>query len=374
VCTRCVRFCDEIAGTGELCVVNRGDRNVVDTFPGIPIDNPLSLNVVDICPVGALIDKNFLYAARVWFAKETPTVCASCSRGCNGRITALDDDIKRFVARPNPEVNKFWMCDEGRMNVRYVAGRSRLKAGRGTARELGAAARAVVQKHGAGSVAGIVSSYQTVEELWLFKKLMAALQATCVGVLTLSQGERRTFGGGFTIEPDRTPDRAFAEMLFAEGVKEGVARVASEIAAGRVKGLVLVNGIPSFPWPGELVSALDRLEFLGVIDLESGPAAAKAHVLLPAAAWAEKDGTFVNLQRRVQRIRRAVAPPPAARPESELLQTALVELGVGERVLSAEGVFREVVRSLPEFGGLDYGRVGMLGAPLAAAAPAEVAK
>ncbi len=361
-CSRCVRFCDEISGTGELALVNRGDRCVVDVFPGVPIDNPLSLNVVDVCPVGALIDKNFMYTARVWFAQDTETVCASCSRGCNASATALDGEVKRLAARENLDVNRYWMCDEGRLNTRYVASERRLRAARGTAAELGAAASAIAQEHGPGSVAGIVSTYQTIEEIHLFRRLMTALSAESVGVLTQSRGERQQFKGGFVIEADRTPNRAFAETALGPGVvAEGVAKVVADIESGKVKGLLLVNGIPDFVPPPALVAAADRLQFLAVIDILDGPLARKAHVLLPGAAWAEKDGTFMNVDRRVQRIRRAVAAPGAARPEVELLQAALVELKVRERVVSAEGVFREAAAEHAALAGLDYGKVGSKG-------------
>ncbi len=362
-CSRCVRFCEEISGTGELALVSRGDKSVVDTFPGIPIDNPLSLNVVDICPVGALIDKNFMYTARVWFAEETKTVCASCSRGCNTTITALDGDVKRLVARENPDVNKYWMCDEGRLNFRYVASDRRLNTVRGSAAELGAAASALAQQHGPGSFAGLVSTYQTIEELHLFRQLMTALSAETVGVLSLTRGERQTFPGGFVIEADRTPNRAFAEIAFGpETVAVGANRVIAGIHDGRIKGLVLVNGIPDFTYPPALVEAVEKLDFLAVIDILRNPIADRAHVLLPGVTWAEKDGTFMNVDGHVQRIRRAVAPPACARPELELLQMALVELKVRERVISAEGVFREAAAEFPVLSWLDYKKIGTKGA------------
>ncbi|MBI2932304.1 MAG: (2Fe-2S)-binding protein [Planctomycetes bacterium] len=364
-CSRCVRFCNEISGTGELALVNRGDRSVVDVFPGVPIDNPLSLNVVDICPVGALIDKNFLYSARVWFAQETETVCASCSRGCSSLLTTLDGVIKRHIARENPDTNKYWMCDEGRLNVRYVSSDKRLKVARGTAGELGAAAQTIVRKHGSGSVAGLVSSYQTIEEIFLFKKLMMALKADSVGVLTQSRGERRTFPGGFVIEADKTPNRAFAEMaLGPEAVAQGAGRVVADILAGKVRGLMLLNGIPDFAFPTDLLTAAEKLDFLGVMDIAQSPLSDKAHVLLPGAAWAEKDGTFLNVDRRVQRIRRALPPPGAARPEVELLQRALIELRARERLVSAEGVFREVTKEFAGFSDFDYTDVGVKGVAL----------
>jgi len=373
VCTRCVRFTDEISGSGELCVVNRGDHSVVDVFPGVPIDNPLSLNVVDICPVGALIDKNFLFAARVWFAQETKTACGSCSRGCNATVTALDGQIKRIVARANPDVNKFWMCDEGRLNHKFVRSEKRLTVAVGTARELASAAKAVVAKHGAGSLGGIVSAWNTVEEMFLFRQLMAALKARYPGMLTLTRGERQTFPGGFVIENDRTPNRAGGSILFgAAAADAGLAGVISAVQSGQLRGLIVLNGIPDFAFPEPLVAAARKLEFLAVIDILKSPLSHLAHVVLPGAAWAEKDGTFVNVDRRAQRIRRAVAPPGAAASEIEALQNALVELGARERVLSAEGVFREVAKEVREFAGLDYGRLGLKGAPLVraeAAAP-----
>ena len=371
VCTRCVRFTDEVSGTGELCVVNRGDHSVVDVFPGVPIDNQLSLNVVDICPVGALIDKNFLFAARVWFAKQTKTVCGSCSRGCNATVTALDEQVKRIIARPNADVNQYWMCDEGRLNHAFVRSEKRLTSARGTARELAAAANAIVAKYGPESVGGLVSAWNTIEEMFLFRGLMAALKARYPGLLTLTKGERQKFPGGFTIEPDKTPNRAGGEILFgAESAGVGLEGVISAAQSGKLKGLIVLNGIPNFEFPEPLVKAAEKLEFLAVLDILSSPLTEKAHVVLPGAAWAEKDGTFVNFQRRAQRIRRAVKPPGAAAPEIEAIQNALVDLQARERVVSAEGVFREVAKEVREFAGLDYGRIGFQGAPLAGAGAA----
>jgi NADH-quinone oxidoreductase subunit G len=349
VCTRCVRFCEEITGTGELCVIERGDRSVVDVFPGIPIDNPLSLNVVDLCPVGALIDKNFMYQARVWFTQRTESICASCSRGCNVDVTVLDNEIKRLQPRPNAEVNQYWMCDEGRLNTRYVASDRRLVRGTGSARE-------VVESGRKMRFAGILSSYATIEEMFLFKKLMEAFKAGPIGVLVLSRGEPQKFPSGFTIEADKTPNRAYAARLFGEeAIATGVQRAVQELQAGTTQGLLLMNGIPDFPLPADLVDAARKAQFLALSDLLQGPLVEAAHVILPGTAWAEKDGTFMNFQGRVQRIRRAVEPPVAARPETQWLQEALVALGARTAVTSVEGVFRE---AMP---GYDYGKIGHQG-------------
>ncbi|MBI2900296.1 MAG: (2Fe-2S)-binding protein [Planctomycetes bacterium] len=337
-CTRCVRFCEEVAGTGELCLVNRGDHSVVDVFPTIPIDNPVSLNVVDLCPVGALIDRNFLYQARVWFARETESVCASCARGCNVKITALDNRIKRMVPRVNADVNTWWMCDEGRLNTRYLADDRRLTASKGSARDLDAAARK-------GNFGIVLSTYQTIEEMWLVKRLAEAWKAP-VGFLTLTRGERKKFGG-LVIEPDKTPNRRFAEKLFGE---------LKPVPAG-CKGLFVLNGIPELEGPPELMAAANGAEFLAVSDLRKGPLVEKAQVVLPACAWAEKDGTFMNVDGRVQRIRKAIEPPAAVRAEVAWLQEAL-----GTEPLSAEGVFLQAAKEVPALAGLDYGKLGNQGA------------
>ncbi|MBI4564875.1 MAG: (2Fe-2S)-binding protein [Planctomycetes bacterium] len=365
VCTRCVRFCEEISGTGELCVVNRGDHAVVDVFPGVPIDNPLSLNVVDICPVGALIDKNFLYSARVWFAQETKTVCATCSRGCNALVTSLDGRIKRIVARPNAAVNQYWMCDEGRRNFEYVASKRRLDSRRGTFEEMTSAARAIVKRYGSGSVGGVVSTYQTVEEMHLFAKLMKALEAPAPGILTAERGARQVFPGGFVIEADKTPNRAFAVRLWGEAsVQDGLARVVTDIDGGRIKGLIVLNGIPHPPWPQAFLAAMEKLEFLAVIDILQSPVSDRASVVLPGTAWAEKDGVFVNVDRRAQRIHCVVPPPAGARLEVDTLQMALVALGARQAVVSAETVFGECAREYSEFAGLDYAKLGEHGVGL----------
>jgi NADH-quinone oxidoreductase subunit G len=349
VCTRCVRFCEEVAGTAELCVVNRGDRSVVDVFPGIPIDNPLSLNVVDICPVGALIDKNFMYSARVWFTKKQDTVCASCSRGCNAEATVHENEIKRLVPRPNLDVNQYWMCDEGRLNTGYVTSPRRLLKGAGSGREVGEAGKTL-------KFAVVVSTYATVEELWLVKKLADALKAVQVGFLTLTRGQTQVFPGGFRIEADKTPNRAYAERLFgAEAVAAGWMPAAQAVLRGEANALLVLNGIPDVPPPPELVDAAKKAEFVAVCDILKNPIGEFAHVILPAATWAEKDGTFMNVDGRLQRIRRAVEPPVTARPESEWIQEALVALGERAGAVSAEGVFRE---AFPE---LDYGKVGAQG-------------
>jgi NADH-quinone oxidoreductase subunit G len=276
-------------------------------------------------------------------------VCASCSRGCNIDFTVLDNDIKRLQPRPNADVNQYWMCDEGRLNTAYVASDRRLLRATGSAQELAETGRTL-------KFAGILSTYSTIEEMHLFKQVMDALKAGPIGFLTLTRGQTQKFPGGFVIEADKTPNRAYAAKLFGEAaVAGGIASVVQELQAGTVQGLLLMNGIPDAPLPADLVDAAKKAQFLAVSDILQNPLTEFAHVVIPGTTWAEKDGSFMNIDGRVQRIRKAVEPPVIARTESQWLQDVLVALKARPAVVSTEGVFRE---ALPD---LTYGKIGSLG-------------
>jgi NADH-quinone oxidoreductase subunit G len=126
-CTRCIRFCDEVSKTGELGLFERGGHAIIGAFPGRPLDNAYSGNTVDICPVGALTWRPFRFRARVWFLKDTPSVCAGCARGCNVNLATYDGRIHRITPRLNEEVNSYWMCDFGRQSHEPLYARPRLE-------------------------------------------------------------------------------------------------------------------------------------------------------------------------------------------------------------------------------------------------------
>lgn len=378
VCTRCVRFCDEVAGTGELGVVNRGDHSEIDVFPGLPLENPLSGNVVDICPVGALLNRDFLYQARVWFMKTTDSICAGCGRGCNVHIDALHDAVKRLRPRTNRAVNDWWMCDAGRLTYKTLAAPTRLREHRvrGTdgqppnfpqaveAARNGIAA--AVSRHGAAGVAAVASGFSTNEELFLFRKLMTAHGVSVAACLTRREGSDQRFRGGFAIEAEKAPNRRGAELLLGpEVVADGAARLAEAIRAGTVRALIVLHGDPRAGAPEALAPHLDRISLPLLIDVQDGPLARRAEVVLAGAGWAEKDGTMVNSAGRVQRLRKAVEPPGSARADLDLLQELLVLAGERANVLSSDGVFRELADASPAFRGLTVRSIGAMGAPVA---------
>jgi NADH-quinone oxidoreductase subunit G len=370
-CTRCVRFLEDEVGTGELSITNRGDHSVADIHPDVPVDNPMSKNIVDICPVGALIDKDFMYQARVWFAQRKDSVCTGCSRGCNIVGTTWRDEIRRIQPRHNAEVNGYWMCDAGR-DVAHVS-ENRLQEGKGTVAELTAA----LAQH-RGHVAIVGSTAHSLEELHLLKKLADATQAV-TGFFTKVKGERWVSKGGFAIETDKTPNTRGVQLLFG-GVPsvEGVVRA---IRSGGVRVVVVANQIPGLEWPADLVDALRSVQVVALADIQTSAVADLASVVIPVTCWAEKDATYMNRDGRIQRARTILPPVPAARPGDKpgtqrqthkvgdlvWLQEVLVGLRVRERVLSTDGVFREA------FPGLDHARLGANGLVFGAAEAAPSA-
>lgn len=347
-CTRCVRFCEDVAGTGELSISQRGDHSVADVHPDVPLDNPMSLNVVDICPVGALIDKNFMYQARVWFADRTESVCGGCSRGCNITLTTHNGGLKRVQPRHNDAVNGYWMCDAGRLGNAWVTGPRRLTKGRGAVGDIATALRGA-----RGKVGILASTAATVEELFLLRQLADATGAQ-VGFLTHEAGERWVSRSGFAIETDKTPNRAGAEQRFGAPLPSADAVLAA-VQSGALTHLLVVNAIPELAWSDAAVAAAKKAAWLGLADVTDGPLAAAAKVVVASAAWIEKDGTWINRDGRVQRIRAALPAPEGATADAAWLQDVLVALGARSSTISVEGVFRQ---AMP---GLDYRKVGALG-------------
>ena len=380
-CTRCIRFCDEVSGTGELGYFNRGVYNEIDVFPGARMDNRLSGNTVDICPVGALLDKSFLFKQRVWFLKSVDTVCPGCSAGCNIRADYNNERIYRLVPRQNPEVNEYWMCDDGRHGWGYVHGDDRLlfpMLGRGDAQELALwevaleAARAgferVRTEYGEGAVAGIASACLTNEEHYLFGSLFqSGLGGGPVAIRSrVSEEGDVVFKAGFTIRADKSPNARGARTVL-EGLGLSVTQ-SSEIwrgvAEGRIRALYLVGGDPLETLSDEEQAALASLDFLVIQDVQSHGWTAMADVVLPGAAFIEKEGTFTNVDGRVQRIRQGLAPAGDARPDWEILRDLNRLMGGEAPQDGVEEIMADMSNAVAAFEGMDYDVIGDGGRPL----------
>ena len=355
-CTRCVRFTDEISGTHELCLVNRGSRTEIDVFPGIPLDNPLQGNVVDICPVGCLLDKDFLFKRRVWELKEADSICPGCARGCSIRVDQADNVVQRLKPRYNPKVNDWWMCDEGRFGFKYVNDKRRIASPvvrRGLEittppwSDIPDILRFRFEEHvrerGAAKVAAMLSPFMACEEAWLLAKFIrevAPQSALAMGPIPM-EGEDQTFPAGaerprFTILKEKCPNRRGIETILSQrgGRKLTFAEFQSATVKGEFTAVWIVGGYPK-PWVDKEVATIaENVELLVVQDMFESDLMKGAAVILPACAWTERDGTFVNADGLAQSFGRATFPPEGAMRDGQYLFELAGYSGLysGERV------------------------------------------
>jgi NADH-quinone oxidoreductase subunit G len=319
LCSRCVRFCEEITGTGELGIFNRGDRAEIGTAPGVELDNNYSMNTVDICPVGALTSRDFRFQKRVWMLKAADSVCPGCATGCNVRIDHEAGRIYRLKPRYNPDVNGRWMCDKGRMEYKAVHEDNRLKdpASGGAEGGWSGVAGAVADlgaKEGFGLV--LTNPHQSLEEMFLGKTL-AGDAPVHGGLLDVDRGEKDQI----LLDSDRTPNRKGLELL-GIAQSDGAALAAAIRAAG---GPILIHGGDSAADP-QVAEALQgkKVVYLGS---HANATSALAAVVLPGAMWAEKAGTFVNRDGRLQEFKQSVARQGNAREDWRVLAELLTVCG-----------------------------------------------
>jgi len=371
LCRRCVRFCREVPGTGELCVTARGDRSIIETFPGTPLDNDYSMNVADICPVGALTTRDFRFKIRSWFLEEVEGICTGCAKGCNVYLGAAHNKVYRYTPRRNDEVNETWLCDSGRLSYQRIGAPDRLEQPlvRG---ELGvpevssvdaaiaSAAerlRGLVARKGAGVVAGIASGHASNEDLFTFARFLEALGTQNAGV-TLVEGD----ADALLREKEQAANGAGARAL---GFQDA-ATLVERIRSGGVDAVVCLGHDLLDPRYLGGPEALESLDSVIVLDSHVSALERVAHVLLPARVAAEKYATFTNAAGHVQRVTPAVEPDFDAYPEGELLARLGVALGFeGWRGdWEARGVSRSLAASNPLFAGCDWEGVGSAGRAL----------
>ncbi|NDC62612.1 MAG: ferredoxin [Planctomycetia bacterium] len=380
MCTRCVRFTREVSGTAELMVTSRGAKEEIDVFPGHPLDNKLSGNVVDLCPVGALGDKDFLYQQRVWFLKRESNVCGGCAAGCSIHTEHNQDTVYRLKPRENPHVNRWWICDEGRYGWHHLHDQSRLlSAGR---RRVGGrpddpfdavewadvVGRLRDDLKAAGRLAVAVSPMLTVEEAWMLCGIARSIDPEAflaVGHVP-RVGDDETFPGGFTIRAEKCPNRVGVEAVVAlfDPAVRGWGDLVAHVSAGGADAAWITAAYPS-PWIDEATAAaFDGLSCLVVQDLFDSPLAARASWRLPAVGFAERAGTWVNVAHRAQAFSQAIRPPAGVWPEGRLFWNMLGRRGlydpaaVRRQVAGSSAALAALAGDLPAVG-VDL-RVGQL--------------
>ena len=369
LCTRCTRFLDEVTKTGELGIFQRGDHSQIGLFPGVALDNPYSGNVADICPVGALTNKDFRFRARVWYLERTPSICPGCATGCNIDIHHRRGEMFRFRPRHNPDVNSYWMCDEGRLTYKRYQGEGRLLQPVRRVEsdwqpipwnDTTAEVRGLLA--GDSRLAAIVSAQATNEEIHLLAKVLGERGGRIAGHAWSPAGASRD---DFLIDGDKNPNTA---GLRAQGIDPAAARAVVDAAlAGELSALVLFRTDLSQICSEEEIDQLgQRLERVVSFDTHFTRSGEISDLIVPIASFAETGGTFTNRAGRVQRLAQALAPVGQSRPGWEVLGEFLSEPA---SATSAAEVFAELSNFSSVFSGMRMTDIGERGRALAAEQP-----
>ena len=366
-CTRCDRFTREITGTNEFGMFNRGHELTVDTYSDRPMTNQFQGNMADICPVGAITEKEFRFKRRVWKLKKTPSICVGCSTGCNVTIEYDKNEVFRLKPRDNPDVNRWWMCDQGRLTYKDL----NIRENR-VAHPLGKTAEgfqeiswenafsAIREKISelqptSNEVIGLVDTHASNEELYLFKKMLKEGFDSDQLFFPDLEWEQPVsdFFINSLITSDKSPNRAGARMLGLKGAKSSE-EVNSKIPNGTK--VLLVFGKP-FEDENLLSQAGNIPLVINIAAWQSGWSET-ADVTLPGRLHSEKDATYTNKAGRVQRVNTAIRAFHKTRPDWMVLCGLMELLDVDNKADSAEAVFQELSEIEKAFQGLQWESIG----------------
>jgi NADH-quinone oxidoreductase subunit G len=380
LCSRCVRFGEEVAGTADFMIAHRSDHSEIMTFDDRPIDSAYALNYTDICPVGALTSNDFRFRKRVYFLRSAKSICPECSTGCNIYSDEAEDRVYRYRPRYNDAVNDSWMCDPGRLSHARVAdlsdrlveplvrqGNRMVPIGWDEAVET--AARSL--KEMAGRVAAIGSSRMSNEDLWELSRLVRAAGGSSVDFRADESWKGvEDLIDGILIRRDPNPNTRGAMAILGLNGESGVGRILDGVAAGETGGIILCDWDPATLGErgARALEAADWVLFLGprvpaVLD--------HIDMVLPTCVHVERDGTFTNYADRVQRFWPNVSAHEASRPAWQALAAVTEALGGGTAPGSAAASFAALAAAVPAFAGLSYAAVGDQGAWLAGREKAE---
>ncbi len=374
LCTRCVRFMQDIAKSPQLIVAKRGSKNVLTTYPGRPFDNPYSLNTVDICPVGALTSKDFRFQCRAWYLESSKSVCPFCETGCNIIIQHKDGIVYRILPDKNDSVNGAFMCDYGRIFRKYIHSNDRIlspliRTGKSGVTAVTAiesydkiysriAARAsMLAKNGDVKETGVIlSPYLSVEEAYLtFKIFGEALKVNYVSLFSCEEGfDNFIVSDNYLISKNKSPDKAGIVKL---ADKMGVKLIAPEIIAGnagakKIKSVVFIG--PSFGFDGfyeKNKDELDVCDFIISLTTHFKNIAFVSDYILPFLLWAESGGHFLNKNDIIQSYLPAVSFKCKTDSPDNINSICRLAscFGVKAEYASAKAVFDEITTRLKIF-------------------------
>jgi NADH-quinone oxidoreductase subunit G len=401
-CSRCIRYCEEVVGDPQLTFVSRGEHVTIETFPGKQLDNPYSMNVIELCPVGALTSRDFRFRARVWDMSHTDSICTGCARGCNMEVWVRDNQIKRLIPRENMDVNQYWMCDYGRLETyKFVNDEeTRVKTPMMRAEDIAidteglaacdwdnAISRVIseIKNYKSEEIAFIASPFSTLEDNFVLKRFANEIAETeNIVYIPNIKGE----DDKLLLRADKTPNSTGLKFL---GIKPIDTKFLDRILNKEIKMVYMINdSIGRLERTNEIAKSIEVaiLHISNYFDQSR-----KATVIFPASTYAEINGTFVNFQNRVQRIRPAVATLEEERLPGEFSVSRLDKFGAQNdrwtkgmqynsrpvwkviaqlaKVLgndfgydSTEEVFDDIAAKVPEFAGLSYELIGTQGVPI----------
>jgi NADH-quinone oxidoreductase subunit G len=351
MCTRCVRFTREISGTSELYVDGRGNKEEIDIFPGKPCNNKLAGNVVDICPVGALLDKDFLFKQRVWLLRQAPSISPVDSGGENIYLEYNDGVVYRIKPRFNAEVNNWWISDDTRYSYKIIRDPKRIllaakkqHGGLSTTRtdeasELAMARLRALSADAPGSLYAVLSPMMSCEEAYLLGKAIRSLdpQALLVMGPVPSTGQDEVFKNPqtgkqtFVIKAEKVPNAAGIRRIMtmlggASATFEELAR-ARRPDLGKLRGGWIVGGYHS-QWVPTNLPPIFKTGFKVVQDILPSDLSDEADILLPSAVWAEKSGCWENHAGKIQAFSPAVPPPEGVVPDGQVYLSVLGQTGL----------------------------------------------
>ncbi len=365
LCTRCVRFMEDVAEEPVLNVSERGDRAYIGISPDQRLDHAWSGNVVDLCPVGSLLSKDFLHKARAWDLDKSASVCPGCTQGCNISIDTRDDNVVRIRPRPNLEVNRHFICDYGRMNYRWMNRGDRIEAplvrdgGRHVATDWDTALDRLGQlvRGTSGSAVILASGRASTESLGLVKRMVD--RADLTAVVQVPMGEEAPLGRvpNLALRRERAPNLAAAELLGYRSDWQAGLKQAS--TAGLV--LVLDTNLSEAD-EAALATVPGAVVILGTVFPEG---LRNAELVLPLTNMAEENGTYLNRDFRLQRYSQAKSQPGMARPAWWVAGEVLAGPGPSSSAPStAAEAFELLGEQWPAFAGLTYADLGYTGVVL----------
>ncbi len=388
-CSRCIRFADEVAKQPVLSFVQRGDKVTIRTFPDTTFDSEYSMNVIDICPVGALTSMDFRFKARVWEMSFTDSICPGCARGCNIKIGVMNNEVLRTEPRTNMHVNTFWMCDTGRLSTPARVNEARLdgpmvrtngQLASTTWDEAIEAAATALRNLKGSQIAVIGSAHASNEDNYVLSRLAHDVLKT--GNVDYIKHNDHTFGDDVLRVNDKSPNAIGAHTvgIAPRGDGHGIDAVADRIKRGEIKALiVMAEDLSAHPSLADASAGVDTLIVLGSHDTVT---AKQANILLPMSTWAESEGTFTNMLHRVQRFEPAVvtkenlrsmgmkmsrwdkfgAPNDRwsngeqrnCRPAWSVLRSIAKQLGATWTYTSSSDVFADIASHVQQFNGMSY--------------------